>query len=134
MLGQTSTMIPTAIPSRLDKISQPRSPPASAVNEKPSPTTPVASAYAPKRIVRAKRLMPGQRRITTPSAIESRPFKPSAHLIVVSCVSAILETRVNMDSIGLPPGLGIGRLDYRCVAMLRNRRDDGSRAGTPQPV
>jgi len=33
MFGQTSTMIPTAIPSRPEKMSQPRSPFACAVNE-----------------------------------------------------------------------------------------------------
>src|SRR4029079_2386233 len=30
-------------------------------------------------------------------------FKPSAHLIFVSCVSAIWLTRSSVDSIGLPP-------------------------------
>src|SRR4051812_3433243 len=77
--------------------------------------------------------MPGQRRITTPSAIESRPFKPSAHLIFVSCVPAILPTRSRVDSIWVPPDWDIGRCDHRAVAARKNRRAGGFGARTPQP-
>jgi len=76
------------MPSRLERTSQPRSPFACAVNAIASPTTPVAAAYAPKTIVRASRLMPGQTRISTPTAMASRPFRPRAHRIFVSCVLA----------------------------------------------
>src|SRR5258706_8683813 len=98
MFVQTSTITPTAMPSRLERTSQPRSPFAEPLSAAPRPTTPVASEYAPKRSVNAYRLMPGQARTTTPSAPESTPFRPSAHLIFVSCVVAALVARSNVDS------------------------------------
>src|SRR5260221_3744534 len=98
MFVQTSTITPTAMPSRLERTSQPRSPFAEPLSAAPRPTTPVASEYAPKRSVNAYKLMPGQARTTTPSATESTPFRPSAHLIFVSCVVAALVARSNVDS------------------------------------
>jgi hypothetical protein len=65
----------------------------------PSPTTPVAAAYAPNRIVRAYRLMPGQMRMTTPNAIDRTPLSPSAQRNLFSCVHAIFSVRSMIESI-----------------------------------
>src|SRR4051794_758777 len=97
--GHTNTITPTAMPSRLEKTSHPRSLPADALKAPIRPTRPVASANAPKTITSAVRLIPGQARMTTPNASESRPFRPSAHLTFVSCVPAILVARSKLDSI-----------------------------------
>ena len=66
--------------------------------------------------VSAVRLIPGQTRMTTPTATERRPFKPSAHLIFVSCVLAIFVARSNVDSIG---DLPIGVVDSSTLARTR---------------
>jgi len=44
MLGQTSTRMPTAMPSSPETINQPRSPAAPDVNAEKNETAPVASA------------------------------------------------------------------------------------------
>src|SRR5262245_59013399 len=119
MSGQAKTAMPTAIPSRPENASQPRAP-LPAVNELASETIPLARVYAPHRIMSAYRLMPGQTKSTTPKATESAPFRPSAHLIFVSCVLAIFVTRSNVDSI-----LGTSRClrgDDRTLDRTRRRR------------
>src|SRR3954447_24338298 len=76
------------------------------------PTMPLASAYAPNRMVSASRLIPGQTSTTTPNATERRPFKPRAHLSFVSCVPAVFMTWSYVDSIWtyLPAGRLTARL------------------------
>src|SRR5262245_60453260 len=100
MLGQTSTATPTAIPSTLENASQARSVRTVPLSAATRPTTPVASAYAPNRIVSAYRLMLGQTRMTMARTIASRPLRPSAHLIFVSCDFAFDESS-DMDSISM---------------------------------
>jgi hypothetical protein len=90
--GHTRTAMPRARLSRLESASQPRPCAVAPLMAATRPTAPFAAVHAPNRIVSAKRLIPGQTRMTTPLATAKSPLIPSAHRNFVTCVSARLYT------------------------------------------
>jgi hypothetical protein len=73
----TSTTTPKAMLTKLERTSQPRPVIAGARIAPMSPMTPLADVNAPNTIASANGLMPGQMRMSTPSAIERTPLIPT---------------------------------------------------------
>jgi hypothetical protein len=89
MLGHTSTIPPTAMPSRLEKISQARSPCASDVNAIASLTNAGRERVCAEDDRECVDADSGPDEDHTPRAMASRPLRPRAHRIFVTCVLAV---------------------------------------------
>src|SRR4249919_568344 len=94
MLGQSRTARPT--PSRLDSTVQPR--PSLTLVMFIRPTTPLAVAYAPNRIVSAYRPMPGQARIIAPNSTDRAPLIPIAQRTRLTVCAAVVISGVLLQN------------------------------------
>src|ERR1041384_8377116 len=126
----TSTKTPNAMLIRLERMSQPRPLIAGPRIAAMSPTTPLAAVNAPKTIASANRLMPGQMRMTTASAIERTPLIPSAHRTRFSSVPANCPALSTIESIDEPPGRCV-RLDCRAAGSDRESESTLTPCGNP---